>query len=99
MRAQAWGGGQAAARRLRQANILACGIGLPDPPVDGDVNGLRLGTPEVVRLGMTPHDMPALARFVARGLDPEGDPAAVAPDVSAWRGQFTGVHYTADQPG
>ncbi len=46
----------AAARRrrrsLRRANILACGIGLPVPELDGDLNGLRLGTPEVVRWGM-----------------------------------------------
>ena len=94
VRAQQWGGGQHAARRLRQANLLACGIGLPDTPVDGDVNGLRIGTPELVRRGMTPADMPALADLIARGLD--GDPARVAPEVSAWRKQFTGVHFTAD---
>ena len=94
LRAQRWGGGQHAARRLRQANLLACGIGLPDTPVDGDVNGLRIGTPELVRRGMTPADMPALADLIARGLD--GDPARVAPEVSAWRKQFTGVHFTAD---
>jgi glycine hydroxymethyltransferase len=93
LRAQRWGGGQHAARRLRQANLLACGIGLPDTPVDGDVNGLRIGTPELVRRGMTPADMPALADLIARGLD--GDPARVAPEVSAWRKQFTGVHFTA----
>ena len=43
---------------LRQANILTCGIGLPIAPVEGDVNGLRIGTPEIVRWGMTPDDMP-----------------------------------------
>ena len=41
------------ARRLRQAGFLACGIGLPIAPVAGDLNGLRLGTPEIVRWGMT----------------------------------------------
>jgi len=97
VRAQQWGGGQAASKRLRKANLLACGIGLPDTPVDGDVNGLRIGTPELVRLGMTTDDMPALADFIVRGLDQDLDPAAVAPEVTAWRKQFTGVHYTADQ--
>src|SRR5690606_436601 len=35
-----WGGGQNASRRLRKANLLACGIGLPLDPVEGDTNGL-----------------------------------------------------------
>lgn len=95
LRAQRWGGGQHAARRLREANLLACGIGLPDRPVDGDVNGLRLGTPEIVRLGVRPADTADLAGLVAAGLD--RDPAAVAPEVSAWRKQFTGLHYTAQE--
>ncbi|MGW1680839.1 aminotransferase class I/II-fold pyridoxal phosphate-dependent enzyme [Saccharopolyspora sp. NPDC002376] len=94
--AQQWGGGQHAAKRLRRANILTCGIGLPEEPVDGDVNGLRLGTPELVRLGAKPADMADLAALIDRGLN--ADPEQVAPDVTAWRKQFTGVHYTADQP-
>jgi glycine hydroxymethyltransferase len=98
LRARRWGGGQRAARHLRRANLLACGIGLPDTPVDGDVNGLRLGTPELVRLGMKPDDMPGLAGLITRGLDPDGDPERVAAEVSAWRKQFSGVHYTAEQP-
>ena len=61
--AAAFGGGQAAAKRLRQANILACGIGLPIAAVDGDVNGLRLGTPEIVRWGMTVATCPSSRRL------------------------------------
>jgi glycine hydroxymethyltransferase len=99
LRAQRWGGGQRAARHLRRSNLLACGIGLPDTPVDGDVNGLRIGTPELVRIGAGPGDMPELAGLIARGLDPGGDPPSVAADVSAWRRRFTGVHYTAERPG
>ena len=95
IRAQIFGGGQTAAKRLRRANLLTCGIGLPDSPVDGDVNGLRLGTPELVRLGMAPDDMPALAHFLTRGLDPDGEPEQLAPEVSAWRRQFNRVHYVA----
>jgi glycine hydroxymethyltransferase len=98
LRAQQWGGGQAAARRLRRANLLACGIGLPDEPVDGDVNGLRIGTPELVRLGMKPADMAELAGFLARGLDEGVPPEEVASEVTGWRKQFSGVHYTAEQP-
>ncbi|HVU92902.1 MAG TPA: aminotransferase class I/II-fold pyridoxal phosphate-dependent enzyme, partial [Jatrophihabitans sp.] len=91
--AAAYGGGQAAARRLREGNLLACGIGLPIAEVDGDVNGLRLGTPEIVRIGAGPADLPALAGFIARAL--AGDGAAVAAEVTAWRRPFDRVHYTA----
>jgi glycine hydroxymethyltransferase len=94
--AHRYGGGQRAARRLRAANLLACGIGLPLEPVPGDVNGLRLGTPELVRLGMTEDDMPALAGFLADGLDPGTEPRTIAPEVTAWRRQFSGIHFTAD---
>jgi glycine hydroxymethyltransferase len=96
--AHEYGGGQQAARRLRQANLLTCGIGLPVSPVSGDVNGLRIGTPEIVRLGMTSADMPALASFIARGLDPDADLAAVGSEVTQWRRQFSGVHFTAEHP-
>lgn len=93
--AHRYGGGQRAARRLRRANLLACGIGLPAEPVDGDVNGLRIGTPEIVRRGMTGEDMPVLASFIARGLDPDTDPESVAAEVTDWRKRFSGVHFTA----
>ncbi|MEM1352577.1 MAG: aminotransferase class I/II-fold pyridoxal phosphate-dependent enzyme, partial [Pseudomonadota bacterium] len=51
--AERFGGGQTASRILRQAGFLACGIGLPVSDVAGDTNGLRIGTPELVRWGMT----------------------------------------------
>jgi len=93
--ANQWGGGQRAAKRLRQANLLACGIGLPVEAVPGDVNGLRIGTPELVRLGMKPGDMDDLASLMADGLAPEADLADVATRVSRWRTRFSGVHFTA----
>lgn len=88
-------GGQAAARRLRAANLLTSGIGLPIGEVAGDVNGLRLGTPEVARIGMTEDEMPALAEFIARGLRGDEDPRRVGEEVSAWRRPFNRVHFTA----
>jgi glycine hydroxymethyltransferase len=67
LEAATFGGGQAA-KHLRRANVLACGIGLPISPVEGDMNGLRLGTPELCRWGMTERDMPQLAGIIARAL-------------------------------
>lgn len=91
--AASYGGGQAAAKRLRQANILSCGIGLPLAEVPGDVNGLRLGTPEIVRFGMKPEHMPELAGFIADGLSGARPAEAVAADVTAFRRRFGRLHY------
>ncbi|MGO1076381.1 serine hydroxymethyltransferase [Inquilinus sp. CA228] len=93
LEAARWGGGQAAAKRLRRANLLACGIGLPIDPVEGDLNGLRLGTPEIVRWGMGPAEMPELAQLLARALLGNTEPDSVAGDVTAFRSRFTRLHH------
>ncbi|MGD0723069.1 MAG: aminotransferase class I/II-fold pyridoxal phosphate-dependent enzyme [Roseiarcus sp.] len=88
-----FGGGQRAARLLRKANILSCGIGLPIEPVEGDMNGLRLGTPEIVRWGITVEDMPELAALVARGLRADGPGDGLAAEVTAFRRRFDALHF------
>ncbi len=94
LEAAQWGGGQAAARNLRNANILTCGIGLPIAPVEGDMNGLRFGTPEIVRWGMTVADMPKLAELIARALTAEDNAiAGVAADVTTFRQRFKNLSY------
>ena len=92
LEAAAFGGGQAAAKHLRKSGILACGIGLPVAPVVGDLNGLRLGTPEICRWGMTETDMPQLANFIAQALRSR-DPLTLAPAVADWRKSFNRLHY------
>jgi glycine hydroxymethyltransferase len=90
--ARGWGGGQAASKKLRRAGFPACGIGLPIPEIAGDMNGLRIGTPELVRRGVTPADAPALATLIAEGLRSNA-PETVAPRTAALRARFTGLHY------
>jgi glycine hydroxymethyltransferase len=87
--AAAWGGGQAAARRLAASRLLACGIGLPIAALDGDVNGLRLGVPEIVRLGFGPQHMAELGSLIVQALYDAPVPEA----VTALRGRFRGLHY------
>ncbi|WP_271948300.1 serine hydroxymethyltransferase [Ruegeria faecimaris] len=82
--AEPFGGGQAASKTLRQSGFLACGIGLPVAVVEGDMNGLRIGTPELVRWGMTAGDADRLAGLIKQGL--QGAP--IASEVSAWRRAF-----------
>lgn len=92
--ARPYGGGQTASKRLRRANILACGIGLPVEGIEGDLNGLRLGSPEIVRRGMTADHMPELAHLIGRAL--HGEPEDVAGDVTAFRQRFQGIHFIND---
>ena len=82
-----WGGGHAAAQRLRRANLLSSAIGLPGDPS----SGLRFGTPEITRIGMQTTDMCALAQLIADAL--HGEPAAVAPRTSELRQRFETVGF------
>ncbi len=88
-----WGGGHQAAKRLRRANILTCGIGLPIAAVAGDTNGLRIGTPEIVRCGMGPEQMPELAGLIIRALIGNEQPEAVADAATAMRRRFQTLQF------
>lgn len=90
--AAAYGGGQAAAKKLRKSGFLACGIGLPIDPVAGDLNGLRIGTPELVRWGVTEAHTKQLAGLIARALN-TNDEARLAGEVAEMRRQFQTIHF------
>jgi glycine hydroxymethyltransferase len=92
LEAASFGGGQAASKHLRRAGFLASGIGLPLPEVPGDANGIRIGTPELVRWGLTEGDAPRLADLISRALRSD-TPEALAPDVAQWRSTFDRVHF------
>nr|WP_321249778.1 aminotransferase class I/II-fold pyridoxal phosphate-dependent enzyme [uncultured Ruegeria sp.] len=87
--AEPFGGGQTASKTLRHAGFLACGIGLPVNAVAGDLNGLRIGTPELVRWGMTAADAEHLAALIADGLAKKN----IAGQVSDWRQSFSTLHF------
>ena len=84
-----FGGGQAASKLLRENGFLACGIGLPSALVEGDMNGLRIGTPEMVRWGMTSQDAPRLAKLIAEALNG----TSTAAEVADWRKTFGELHF------
>ncbi|OCW57760.1 serine hydroxymethyltransferase [Hoeflea olei] len=90
--AAGFGGGQAASKKLRKAGFLACGIGLPVAEVAGDMNGLRIGTPELVRRGVGPGDAPRLAELIARALRSNA-PEDMAAETAGFRAGFDGLHF------
>lgn len=83
--ATALGGGDAAARLLERAAVLASSIGLPLAHPDP---GLRLGTPEVTRRGMVGEDMMELGGIVAAVLTGRRTPEDARPEVEALRRRF-----------
>ncbi|WP_306737417.1 serine hydroxymethyltransferase [Marimonas arenosa] len=90
--AEGFGGGQTASKKLRKAGFLACGIGLPIAEVPNDLNGLRIGTPELVRWGMGVDDMPELGRRIAAALRTNA-PEDIAEATARYRGLFNRLHY------
>jgi glycine hydroxymethyltransferase len=91
--AAAYGGGQAASKYLARANILMCGIGLPLPPVAGDLNGIRIGTQEVTRFGMKEDEMQEIARLIARVLLKTSEPEAIRAEVIHFRKTYQRLHF------
>ena len=55
------------------------------------MNGLRIGTPELVRWGVTAKDVPDLAALIVEALT--GDPRAVAPRTKELRATFDRMHF------
>ena len=93
----ALGASSAAARRRRssspRANILLCGIGLPLPPVAGDLNGIRIGTQEVTRFGLKEAAMTDVARFIGRFLVKGEAAEGIRRDVIAFRRDYQQLHF------
>ncbi|MEM8746443.1 MAG: aminotransferase class I/II-fold pyridoxal phosphate-dependent enzyme [Actinomycetota bacterium] len=84
--------GHGLAKRLRQANFLTSGIGVPAPSSEGVMNGLRIGTNEIVRWGMTAADMDELAGLIEAAIRSD-DPSSLASNVTRFRRRFDRLHF------
>ena len=82
-------GGQEVSKLLRKSGFLACGIGLPVQDIEGDMNGVRFGTPELVRWGMKARHSNKLAGLIAKALKGHN----VSDQVSDWRRTFNKIHF------
>jgi glycine hydroxymethyltransferase len=100
--ATAHGGGNLVAGRLRRANLLACGIGLPPERCSVgrfETPGLRLGTPEMVRWGMGPGEAEQVAGWIARAFEADdGELDVIGSQVSALRRRFDRIHFVSGGP-
>jgi glycine hydroxymethyltransferase len=93
IRAERYGGGRAAVLRLRRANLLTSEIGLPPLAAPNGTDGIRLGTPELVRIGMRAADMDNLAELIFEALSGKSDPLNIGHRVSNLRASFTALSF------
>ena len=62
---------------------------MPVKELEGDMNGLRFGTPELVRWGMKAKDSIRLAGLIAKALKGK----TLTEEVSEWRKTFKKLHF------
>ncbi len=91
-----FGGGDALARRLERIGLLACAIGLPTDD-SKTARGMRIGTPEVVRIGMGPAEIDEIASIMAEATktaeSTNKEDATLAARVSQLRQRFKTVRF------
>jgi len=78
---------------LENCNIMCSTEPLPKDFPGGNPSGLRFGTTDVTRLGMSEGDMREIASFVRRGLIDREDPGAIAQDVTEFMTGFREIKY------
>jgi len=87
------GGGEEVARRLAAAGMITNKNLLPGDTSPKHPGGIRLGTPEVTRLGMTEKEMVRVAELMDDLLHRGKAPESVAADAAAFKSGFTGLRY------
>jgi glycine hydroxymethyltransferase len=93
VRVDAEGGGAAVARRLADAGIIANKNLLPGDRSPKQPGGVRLGTPEVTRLGMGEAEMARIAELFDDLLHRQRSPAEVSDRAAELKRGFTTLRY------
>ena len=92
-----FGDGGTIEKELEKANIILNRQLLPGDIKSGKhymhPSGVRIGVPEVTRLGMKESEMKEIASFIKQIVIDKSNPNKVASDVSKFREQFQKVHY------
>ncbi len=88
-----------------EKDLEACNIILNRQLLPGDIkegrnylhpSGIRIGVPEVTRLGMKENEMQEIAKFIKRIVIEKQDKKRVLNDVLEFRKNFQKVHYAFD---
>ena len=92
------GSGLRAAQTLEDCGIISNMNMLPgDTKAMSGPSGLRLGVPELTRIGMGVDEMQDVARFFARALIKKDDPSTIRSEVSTFKSDFQTVRYCFEE--
>ena len=87
------GKGKEASKKLEDAGIVTNMNTIPGDEDPLNPSGLRLGTPELTRIGMKEKDMDAIADFYERALLKNENVGKIKADVKEYRKDFQELHY------
>ena len=87
------GKGKEASKLLEDAGIVTNMNTIPGDTDPLNPSGLRLGTPELTRIGMKENEMNDVAEFYYRALLKKENPKKIKADVKEFRKDFQVLHY------
>jgi len=87
------GKGKEASKKLEEAGIVTNMNTIPGDTNPLNPSGLRLGTPELTRIGMKENDMDDVAGFFERTLLKNEDTKNIRSDIKEFRKDFQELHY------
>ncbi len=87
------GKGKDAAKKLNDAGIVTNMNTIPGDTDPMNPSGLRLGTPELTRIGMKENEMDEVADFYKRVLLKNEDPKKVKSAIQEFRKDYQELHY------
>jgi glycine hydroxymethyltransferase len=87
------GQGKEASKKLVDSGIVTNMNTIPGDEDPLNPSGLRLGTPEVTRIGMKEKEMDEIAEFFKRALLKNEDPKKIKADIKEFRKDFQDLHY------
>ena len=87
------GKGKEASKKLEEAGIITNMNTIPGDEDPLNPSGIRLGTPELTRIGMTESDMEVVADFYERALLKNENLKKIKLDIKEFRKDFQELHY------
>ena len=85
--------GKEASKKLEDAGIVTNMNTIPGDTDPINPSGLRLGTPELTRIGMKENEMDEVAKFYERALLKGEDVKKIKADIKEFRKDFQELHY------
>lgn len=87
------GKGKESSKKLENAGIVTNMNTIPGDEDPLNPSGLRLGTPELTRIGMKEKEMDEIAEFYTRVLLKKENPKKIKNDIKEFRKDFQELHY------